>query len=95
MTNKFDNVPVEEGTVLLLSFEAKFGDYDTRYEKWSWDNIHAETLIFLNDDIKNVTQETLKKEILESPLVEEGSRITVKKSDAYTFFNFNFKSSDD
>ena len=91
MTNKFDNVPIEEDTKIKYSAITKFGNYDVRYERWFWEVIYAESLIFFNDDIKGVSEEELKNEILNSPLVEAGSDITVKRSEPYTFFNFNFK----
>lgn len=89
MKNKFDNVPVEEDTKILFSTIAKFGDYDVQYEKWKWDGIYGEGLIFFNDDIEDTSEDKLKIEIQDSPLVESGE-VTVKRTDPYTFFNFNF-----
>ena len=32
----------------------KWGDLDIVYQKWSWDGITAESIIFLNEDVKTI-----------------------------------------
>ena len=91
MSDKFENVPVEKDTKILFLTVSQFGQYDVRYEKWSWDGVLGQSLIFCNEDIEGVELDTLQTEVQQSPLVEEGSEITVKKGDAYTIFSFNFE----
>jgi len=91
MTSKFDNVPVEEDTSIIFQTEATFGDHEVLYQKWQWEGITAESIIFVTEEIANIDDETLLNEIKASPLVQEESEITVKKSETgFTFFNFNF-----
>jgi len=90
MKNKFENVSVEKDTKILVTLNPKFGKYDTQYEKWYWDGLYGETLIFFNEDIKDTDEETLKAEIFESTMAKADSEITVKRTDLYTYFNFNF-----
>jgi len=92
MTDKFKNVPVEKDTRILFRIEAKLGGYDVLYERWSWEGISAESLIFVNDDVPDLTDEELEQEVRKSPLVKKESAVTIKRLDAgYTFVNFNFE----
>jgi len=92
MIKKFDNVPVEEDTRILFRKEAKLGNYDVLYEMWSWEGISAESLIFVNDDVSDLTDEELEREVRKSPLVKKDSAITIKRLDiGFTFVNFNFE----
>ena len=94
MSNKFKNVPVEEDTRILFRKEAKFGKFDVLYEMWSWEGISAESIIFVSDDIADLTDEELEQEIRESPLVQKKSAVTIKRLDeGFTFVNFNFEQS--
>ena len=91
-TDKFDDVPVEDDTKIIFSTPSKFGKYDVLYQKWYWDGITAESLIFVTDDIKNITVDELENEIRNSPMVADSSKeiTTSSGKSEYTFFNFNF-----
>lgn len=92
MINKFDKVPVEEDTKIIFQQEAKLGEYDVLYQKWYWDGITAESIIFANQDIAGLDEEKITAEVKSSPLVNQDSQITFKRSDSgYTFVNFNFE----
>ena len=91
MSKKFDGVPTEEDTKILFRTEVKFGDYDVMYEKWIWDGITAESIIFANEDVVNLSDKEIKEDVKSSPLVNSDSQITLKRSESgYTFINFNF-----
>lgn len=88
--SKFDNVPVEDDTRINASIEATLGDYDVLYQKWYWDGMEAESIIFIADDVKDMDDEALKSFVAESPLVND-PRMTMKRdSKGFTFVNFNF-----
>ena len=91
MSKKFDGVPVEEDTRVLFRLEASLGKYDVLYEMWSWEGIHAESLIFVNDDISGLSDEEIEREVRLSPLVKKGSDMTLKRLKDFTFVNFNFE----
>ncbi|RLA53890.1 MAG: hypothetical protein DRR42_03485 [Gammaproteobacteria bacterium] len=91
MNDKFEKVPVEKDTKILSSTVAQYGQYDVRYEKWSWDGVLGQSLIFFNPDIEGVELDTLQADVQQLPLVEKGSEITVKKGEVYTVFSFNFE----
>lgn len=91
MSNKFDGIRVEDDTRILFRKEAKLGHYDVLHEKWNWEGIKAESIIFANDDIPGLTDEEIEQEVRKSPLIKEGSQITLKRSREFTLVNFNFE----
>ncbi len=92
MSEKFDNVPVEDDTRVLMSQPAHLGDYEVLYQQWAWEGIRAESVIFARADIEEVSDEKLEELVRESPLVSPESRVTIQHSDAgFTFCNFNFE----
>lgn len=51
MVNKFEEMPVEKNTKIIFQQEAKLGGLDILYQKWFWDGITAESIIFISDDV--------------------------------------------
>lgn len=92
MTNKFDTVPVDEEGTTIFQQVGRLGEYDVLYEKWSWNGIMAESLIFANEDIAGLDEEHITNEVKLSPLVNKDSKFTFERSDSgFTFVNFNFQ----
>ena len=91
MSDKFSGVSKEEDTRILFRKEAKLGNYDVLHEKWNWEGIKAESIIFANDDISGLTDEEIEQEVRKSPFIKSGSQITLKRSKEFTFVNFNFE----
>ena len=92
MGKKFDSVPVEEDTRIRYRKEVRLGKFDVLYEKWSWEGILGESIIFTNDDVSGFTDEEIEMEVRKSPLVKNGSEMKIKRSDSgFTFVNFNFE----
>jgi len=96
LEGKFTNVPVENDTVIIMQAEMKFGEYDVLYQKWVWDGITAESIIFLKEDVLNLVDEDLKDILRGSLVVDLESQVTIKRNEAgYTFVSFNFVTSYD
>ena len=92
MSQKFDDVPVDKDTRILFRYPAKLGKYDILYEMWSWEGIKAESIIFATDDVSDLTDEEVEKEVRQSPLLKKESAVTIKRLDVgFTFINFNFE----
>lgn len=87
--SKFESVPLEEDVTMNIQLDTKFGEYDVRYEKWSWDGIVAESLIFLTEDITNLTDSELFDQIRKSTLSPKADE-KIKRGEEFTFVNFNF-----
>ena len=64
MTQKFDGVPVDKDTRILFRHPAKLGKYDVLYEMWSWESIKAESIIFVTDDVSEITDDELEKDLI-------------------------------
>jgi len=85
-------VPVDKDARILFRHPAKLGKYDILYEMWSWEGIKAESIIFATDDVSEMTDEELEKEVRKSPLVKTESAVTIKRLGVgFTFINFNFE----
>ncbi len=90
--SEFKNIPIEKDTVILFQQEAKLGEYKVLYQKWRWDGIIAESIIFKNDDVSELKDCEIEIEVRTSPIVKEGSSLTIKRSQSgFTFVNFNFE----
>ena len=92
MNNKFENIPVEEDTKILMSSPMRWGELDIVYQKWSWEGITAESIIFLNDDVKEMEDKALEDDMRDGSLVWKDSGITIARGEKFTFINFNFVS---
>jgi hypothetical protein len=92
MSNRFDNTPLDPDTSIIQQQECQFGEYQVLYQKWRWDGITAETVIFVDEDVAGLTDEEIQEELKQSALLKEGSMITIKRSsNGFTFLNFNFE----
>ena len=92
MSEKFNSVPVEDDTKIIFQLECSFGNYDVLYQKWFWDGIMAESIIFDGEDVSELNDEEIEAELRESSLIKTNSSITIKRSESgFTFVNFNFE----
>jgi hypothetical protein len=61
------------------------------YQKWFWDGVTAESIIFVNEDVAGKTDDEIEGEVKASPLLKENTAITIKRAESgFTFVNFNF-----
>ena len=60
MNEKFANVPMDSDTLLLLQAEAQINGIDALYQKWIWDGVAADSLIFANADVAKIDEAALK-----------------------------------
>jgi 5'-nucleotidase len=93
INKKFQNIPDDNGTYVLSNIQTKFGELDCVYQVWVYDLIQGSSLIFYNDDIKDLSNEDLENLLRSSSLMTDNtSEITFsKENDKYTFVNFNFE----
>ena len=76
---KFKNIPTEKDTQILFSSNMLFGTYEILFQKWFWDGIYTDSIIFHNDDINTVSEEELINEVKNSPIFKKDSKITYSK----------------
>ncbi len=89
--SKFNNIPRDNETNIFYSSVMKWDDLDITYERWGWDNIIGESIIFHNTDIEELNDKKLEADVRSSAVVEPDSEITIKKGEVFTFVNFNFR----
>jgi hypothetical protein len=91
--SKFNNIPEQKDTEIIFREETKFGDFDVVYEKWKWDGILAESIIFYEDDVSGMVDNEIISQVKDSPLFD--SKIykgnpTIRHNSGFVFVNFNF-----
>ena len=60
MNEKFANIPMDSDTLLLLQADAQINGIDALYQKWIWDGVAADSLIFANADVAKIDEAALK-----------------------------------
>ncbi|MDA0777112.1 MAG: hypothetical protein O3B12_06760 [Proteobacteria bacterium] len=89
--NKFENVTVEDDTAIIISEDWKHGNIDCLFQVWIWDNIKGESLIFVADEVNDISDE----ELCDNPQIKDADQVTISRDrDGYTFVNFNFEARD-
>jgi hypothetical protein len=90
MRDKFHEVPLDEETKVTFRHEITLGPYAALHEKWLWDGITAESIIFDKNDIIDHSAEEIVALVQRSGVCHEGTDITLKSESGFTFVNFNF-----
>lgn len=89
--NKFVNVPVEEGTIIKKNTIIGVSGLQVLHQKWVWDGIAAESLIFIADEVDQLDDDKITLLALSSKLPRVDSKFTIaREREGYTFINFNF-----
>lgn len=93
VSDKFKTVPVENDTRVLHQKIITIGDYEVMHQKWGWEGIKAESIIFTNEDVADLTEAEIKELVKDSLQVEgDESKMTFSRSSkGFTFVNFNFR----
>ena len=87
----FSNVPVEDDTTILSQRNIKIDNLDALYQKWFWEGVKAESLIFIASDVDALNDSALESLAKQSKLPTNDSSFTFKRnSNGFTFINFNF-----
>jgi len=91
--SKFNNIPEDENTEIIFRAQVKFGDLDVVYEKWEWDGVLAESIIFDEDDVSEMNDDEIINQVKDSPRSE--SKIykgdpTIRHLSGLVFVNLNF-----
>ena len=75
----------------LNSLRAAIDDLDALHQRWTWEGISGENLVFVSEEVKGLGDQELRELVRDSGLVEDGSDITIKRNEhGSTFVNFNF-----
>ena len=86
----FEKVPIDEDTKILQQEEKKIGNFRVLWQRWSWEGIKAESIIFLADEVENLSDEELSDLVLKNVTTASATTISRPPS-GYTFVNYNFE----
>ncbi len=88
----FSQVPVDEDTKILHRELGQIDTFPILHEKWFWEGIKAESIIFITKEVEGLEPEALIELVKKSKYYKSGSSVTFKATDAgYTFVNYNFQ----
>jgi len=89
MSGKFDGVSDDEGTIVLSRKECKFDKYDVLYEVWSFDGIIGKSIIFLSEDVVDLSDSEIEMNVVVRLALSQDYSFTVSRSKSgFTFVNF-------
>ena len=88
--NVFENVPIEENTNILHQEEKTFGNLRVLWQKWFWEGIKAESVIFISEEIIHLSDEDLSDFVRKNTPTSSATTISRSPS-GYTFVNYNFE----
>ena len=91
--SKFNNIPGQKDTKIIFREDTKFGDFDVVYEKWEWDGILAESIIFDEEDVSEMDDDEIINKVKNSPLFDDKiykGIPTIRRNSGFVFVNFNF-----
>ena len=86
--DKFKNVGMDEDTRLIEDKILKYKDIDVLYQKWVWEGVIGNSLIFTKEDIKKFNIHNI---IDEMEIIKNKNKITTNKDDKFYFINFDFE----
>ena len=91
--SKFNNIPEQKDTEIIFRAETRFGDFDVVFERWKWDGILAESIIFDEDDVSEMDDDEIINQVKDSPLFDDKiykGDSTIRHNSGFVFVNFNF-----
>jgi hypothetical protein len=90
---KFENVPVEEDTIIDSKEIVMVGEIEALFETWHWDGIKGSSLVFSKEDLPETGKLEIKKWLVKLGWIKASEDITVKESadQGFLFVNYNFK----
>lgn len=87
------NLLNDRDTKIIGTIGLNIGKYIALHQKWLFDGIKGESLIFRTSDTLNLN----KNQLIELPkqhlpnLIRNTSEVTYSKKESYIFLNFNFR----
>jgi len=85
------SIPKDKGTRIIDQYVLRIGDYEAVKQRWTWEGVLADSLIFVNDDVKALSDDELVTYINTHWDDEIIGSVTIKRSpQGFCFVNFNF-----
>lgn len=81
---------IDPSTRILHEKTISIAEFTALHEVWSSDGVHAESIIFLSDDVKDLDDDALRNLCSELTNDIQRNEITVTRGDAHTYLSFRF-----
>ena len=92
VSSKFANVPLDEDTRIKSQRQISINGIDALHQRWVWDGISGESLVFSADDVSAATDQEIIEMARDAGLVAMESASTVKRDESgFVFLNFGFE----
>jgi hypothetical protein len=90
-SSKFKDIPTDAETIIISRKSVMIDGIEALHENWQHDCFSAESIIFIDTDIKNHSQENIESKIIGHFGLNPETIFTVKNNEkGFTFFNYNF-----
>lgn len=90
--DKWKNVPLDDDTRIIKEQSVVIEGIQTLYQKWVFEGIIAESLIFDSKDVAGLDEKELTEFAMKSGHFKNGSDCTISTGEhGFTFVNFNFE----
>lgn len=87
----FSKLPTDAGTRPLSRIEAELDGHPVMVESWYWEGISGQSLIFIESDVSELTDQDLVDRVRTAMLVDPDSEITLRRNDGFVFVNYAFE----
>ena len=91
--NNFSNAPVDKDTQIINQQQIILNGIPALKQKWNWDGIAANSLIFNSNDVEALSDTELLEFIKEHSKIQINSSVTFSNTNGYRFVNYNFEAS--
>ena len=89
--SKFDRLPQDADTRIKAQQQINAGGTDALHQRWVWDGIAGESLIFCAADIPGATNEQIVQLARNAGLTVADDDYTIKRTDeGFVFLNYGF-----
>jgi len=89
--SNFSNIPVDPDTRINKQSEIQINSIPALDQKWSWDGITANSLIFNSIDVEKFSDNELLEFIKDNSDIKFKTSITYSNKNGFRFINYNFE----
>ena len=88
----FTHRHIDQDTRVLGEEYRRHDGYDLLMERWVWDGIKGNSIIFLTRQVGGLSDFTLEDLAREIAGLEPFDRVTLKREEGFTYVNYGFRS---
>jgi len=89
--NNFKDLPVDKDTRIIKNSEIQINGIDVLNQKWNFDGIIGNSIIFKSPDVSNLSDTELLEFIKEHSEIKINGSVTFSDKNGYRFVNYNFE----